>query len=465
STASVRMTINDRRHETGRGIIPQAKIRTIKMTLIIVIVFILCWSPYFLYNLLDIYELMPLDNPLTTLIQSAAPLNSAANPIIYGIFSTRICKNLRRIPMPFCLRKLICRCKETKKLSRFAFRRRSPKLFASQTTDPTLTTNEAHKKCNQCLNDVRSPPAKAPDCRYASVLTKNFMDRANFAETAGDLPLQRDQNKKRTLFRLSRNKGIDDKPNVEYEMTPLSRQGLGHLGSSTSDESTLTSDSTGRLPASKRVLDLKILCERNEQSPHFAVRKMNTKESIIDSSSEEQKDEDKDDHNMDNSFNQMNCKHISEKSLSNCNVSTTQKQSSSESLDVCHNDDVTAEIQQRQQSDTRYPESRHGSTSHAIQNEDQQFFYHVFQQENDNGQLPNNNSTSDNKENTTSIGITRSRQSGVQERVSDRSLAARRPSGVPTVRRRLNSDDNALLNNIANKWLVNEVNANEPSVI
>ncbi|ESO88017.1 hypothetical protein LOTGIDRAFT_126859, partial [Lottia gigantea] len=84
-----------RRTNSNRGIIPQAKIRTIKMTLIIVIVFILCWSPFFIYNILELYETIPINDPLSTFIQSAAPLNSAANPIIYGIFSTRICVNLR----------------------------------------------------------------------------------------------------------------------------------------------------------------------------------------------------------------------------------------------------------------------------------------------------------------------------------------------------------------------------------
>ncbi|GFR63366.1 cardioacceleratory peptide receptor [Elysia marginata] len=109
SSASPGLTISNSRHETGRGIIPQAKTRTIKMTLIIVIVFIVCWSPFFVYNLLELYQVIPHNNPVTTLIQSVAPLNSAANPIIYGIFSTRICRNLRRIP---CLRRCACPCKD-----------------------------------------------------------------------------------------------------------------------------------------------------------------------------------------------------------------------------------------------------------------------------------------------------------------------------------------------------------------
>ena len=60
-------------------------------------VFIVCWSPFFMYNLLELFGAIPQNDPLSTLIQSAAPLNSAANPIIYGIFSTRICRNLRYV--------------------------------------------------------------------------------------------------------------------------------------------------------------------------------------------------------------------------------------------------------------------------------------------------------------------------------------------------------------------------------
>ncbi|KAK7506625.1 hypothetical protein BaRGS_00002100, partial [Batillaria attramentaria] len=83
---------------SSRGIIPQAKIRTIKMTFLIVLVFIVCWSPYFIFNLCQVYGAVPntVDwMKFATFIQSMAPLNSAANPVIYGIFSTRICKYLR----------------------------------------------------------------------------------------------------------------------------------------------------------------------------------------------------------------------------------------------------------------------------------------------------------------------------------------------------------------------------------
>ncbi|XP_062569610.1 cardioacceleratory peptide receptor-like isoform X1 [Saccostrea cucullata] len=91
---------------SSRGIIPQAKIRTIKMTFIIIFVFILCWSPYFIFNLLTVYQVTSViesTGALHSFIQSLAPLNSAANPVIYGVFSTRICRQLRRFRIIRCV--------------------------------------------------------------------------------------------------------------------------------------------------------------------------------------------------------------------------------------------------------------------------------------------------------------------------------------------------------------------------
>ncbi|XP_055870219.1 cardioacceleratory peptide receptor-like isoform X2 [Biomphalaria glabrata] len=84
--------------QSSRGVIPQAKIRTIKMTFIIILVFIVCWSPYFIINMCQVFQVIP-NTPvwmkINTFVQSLAPLNSAANPLIYGVFSTRICRYIR----------------------------------------------------------------------------------------------------------------------------------------------------------------------------------------------------------------------------------------------------------------------------------------------------------------------------------------------------------------------------------
>ncbi|XP_059475561.1 cardioacceleratory peptide receptor-like isoform X1 [Neocloeon triangulifer] len=91
----------DCRRASSRGLIPRAKIKTVKMTLVIVFVFILCWSPYFVFDLLQVYEQVPRTQTtaaVATFIQSLAPLNSAANPVIYCLFSSSICRSLRKLP-------------------------------------------------------------------------------------------------------------------------------------------------------------------------------------------------------------------------------------------------------------------------------------------------------------------------------------------------------------------------------
>ncbi|XP_049794628.1 cardioacceleratory peptide receptor-like [Schistocerca nitens] len=101
---------HDSRRASSRGLIPKAKIKTVKMTFVIVFVFILCWSPYIVFDLLQVYDYVPTTQTniaVASFIQSLAPLNSAANPLIYCLFSTHICRSLRRMP-PFawlsCLR-------------------------------------------------------------------------------------------------------------------------------------------------------------------------------------------------------------------------------------------------------------------------------------------------------------------------------------------------------------------------
>lgn len=102
--------VNTRR-ASSRGIIPRAKVKTIKMTFIIVIVFILCWSPYIIFDLLQVFGRIPKTQAniaIATFIQSLAPLNSAANPLIYCIFSSQVFRTLSRFP-PFKWFNCCCR--------------------------------------------------------------------------------------------------------------------------------------------------------------------------------------------------------------------------------------------------------------------------------------------------------------------------------------------------------------------
>ena len=77
------------RRASSRGLIPKAKVKTVKMTFVIIFVFILCWSPYMIFDLLQVFG-WKMNPAVATFIQSFAHLNSAANPLIYCLFSTNI---------------------------------------------------------------------------------------------------------------------------------------------------------------------------------------------------------------------------------------------------------------------------------------------------------------------------------------------------------------------------------------
>lgn len=91
------------RRASSRGIIPRAKVKTVKMTLTIVFVFIICWSPYIIFDLLQVFGQIPHSQTniaIATFIQSLAPLNSAANPLIYCLFSSQVFRTFRWEELP-----------------------------------------------------------------------------------------------------------------------------------------------------------------------------------------------------------------------------------------------------------------------------------------------------------------------------------------------------------------------------
>ena len=57
----------------------------------------MCWSPYIIFDMLQAYNLIPANKTVVTIatfIQSLSPLNSAANPLIYCLFSAKTGKLL-----------------------------------------------------------------------------------------------------------------------------------------------------------------------------------------------------------------------------------------------------------------------------------------------------------------------------------------------------------------------------------
>ncbi|KAM4706162.1 neuropeptide S receptor [Rhinophrynus dorsalis] len=78
-----------------RGLISKAKMKAIKYSIVVILAFILCWSPYFLFDILDNFNILPETKErvyASVIIQNLPVLNSAINPIIYCIFSNRHCR-------------------------------------------------------------------------------------------------------------------------------------------------------------------------------------------------------------------------------------------------------------------------------------------------------------------------------------------------------------------------------------
>ncbi|XP_044275084.1 neuropeptide S receptor [Varanus komodoensis] len=82
-----------------RGLISKAKIKAIKYSVVVIFAFVLCWSPYFLFDILDNFNILPDTKErfyAAVIIQNLPALNSAINPIIYCIFSESLCLAFRQ---------------------------------------------------------------------------------------------------------------------------------------------------------------------------------------------------------------------------------------------------------------------------------------------------------------------------------------------------------------------------------
>ncbi|XP_070281314.1 neuropeptide S receptor isoform X1 [Myotis yumanensis] len=82
----------------NRGLFSKAKIKAIKYSMVIILAFICCWSPYFLFDMLDNFNLLPDTEQrfyASVIIQNLPALNSAINPLVYFTFSSSVCFPLR----------------------------------------------------------------------------------------------------------------------------------------------------------------------------------------------------------------------------------------------------------------------------------------------------------------------------------------------------------------------------------
>ncbi|XP_020797696.1 vasopressin V2 receptor [Boleophthalmus pectinirostris] len=78
------------------GEVGGAMSKTVRMTLVIVVVYSLCWAPFFIVQLWAAWDPNPPKNgAVFTLLMLLASLNSCTNPWIYSAFSTTISPQLR----------------------------------------------------------------------------------------------------------------------------------------------------------------------------------------------------------------------------------------------------------------------------------------------------------------------------------------------------------------------------------
>lgn len=69
----------------------KARMQVIKMLIIVWILFVLCWGPYLIYNIVEAYDggdlPVAVHNYLYPIINLLAMCNSALNPLLYALMS------------------------------------------------------------------------------------------------------------------------------------------------------------------------------------------------------------------------------------------------------------------------------------------------------------------------------------------------------------------------------------------
>ncbi|KAK7501527.1 hypothetical protein BaRGS_00007331 [Batillaria attramentaria] len=96
---------NTTRRQHGRADvgISRAKIKTVKLTVTVIICYLVCWTPFFLAQLWAAYdENAPFETTFFTIVLLLANLNSCTNPWIYMAFSDTICKGLNTLITSLC---------------------------------------------------------------------------------------------------------------------------------------------------------------------------------------------------------------------------------------------------------------------------------------------------------------------------------------------------------------------------
>ncbi|XP_072308021.1 vasopressin V2 receptor-like [Eucyclogobius newberryi] len=97
---TVHVNFNTKRHHihpraSGVARMFKARVKTVKMTVVIVLAYVLCWTPFFTVQLWSVWDaLAPTHTATFSVLMLLASLNSCANPCIYLLFSGTLPKRL-----------------------------------------------------------------------------------------------------------------------------------------------------------------------------------------------------------------------------------------------------------------------------------------------------------------------------------------------------------------------------------
>nr|XP_046235520.1 arg8-vasotocin receptor-like [Scatophagus argus] len=132
--------------------ISRAKLRTVKMTFVIVLAYVVCWAPFFTVQMWSVWDETfswdDSENTTVTLSALLASLNSCCNPWIYMIFSGHLLSDFAS-SLP-CCRSL--RNKFVHRDSDSSIRRTTllSRLHGPRLSEPFRDLNPTPKTCPQC---------------------------------------------------------------------------------------------------------------------------------------------------------------------------------------------------------------------------------------------------------------------------------------------------------------------------
>ncbi|XP_031714906.1 arg8-vasotocin receptor-like [Anarrhichthys ocellatus] len=133
------------------GTISRAKLRTVKMTFVIVLAYVVCWAPFFTVQMWSVWDqsfsFAESENTTVTLTALLASLNSCCNPWIYMIFSGHLLSDFAGSLL--CCRSLRTRFSHQDSDSSIRRTTLLSRLQGSRLSEPFRDLDPAPKNCPQ----------------------------------------------------------------------------------------------------------------------------------------------------------------------------------------------------------------------------------------------------------------------------------------------------------------------------